>query len=261
MVLSCIALSFIYKRDKLDSVLKKEIYSFIPILLLWFVLVVFERSPIIHLFIAFPAALFMFFGFSKRIVGLRNEDMAFGNLLFGTIIFFILLVSYFFYNNPDLSVRYCLPIIPFIIIFIASEHKRIFIAKSIYAISIVFFIFSLGYGLYHFKNSIWKYKWYNTQRIEFLKKYTHDGDVVIFQDNRLMEHAGPLFFERIYLIANEPDVLKKLFNVLKSKGISYFYFWTNDPYYFSEKWNYKTICYDFDLPGLDSYYLFKVIID
>jgi hypothetical protein len=260
IILSCFALVFIYKKDKLDSVLKKEIYSFVPILLLWFVLVVFECSPIIRLFYAFPAALFMFFGFSKRIVGLKNEDMAFGNLLLGTVIFFILLVSYFLYNNPDLSVRYCLPIIPFIIVFIASENKRIFITKSIYGVLIVFFIFSLGYGLHNFKNDIWRYKWFNTKRIEFLKKYTHDGDVVIFQDQRLMEHAGPLFFERIYLVSDELAELTKLFNLLKEKGINYCFLWTIDPNYVSQQWEDKTIRIISRYKFSNCCYLLKVFI-
>jgi hypothetical protein len=261
IILGCFALVFISKRAKLDSTAKQEIYSFIPMLWLGLEFSIFGRSPISNFFLSFPTVLLLFFGISKRIDELNRKDMTFGNVILGTVIFFIWLVSYFLFNNLDLSVRYCIPVIPFIIVFIASENKRIFITKSIYGVLVVFSIFSLSYAVYNFKSDIWKYKWFNAKRIEFLKKYTNDGDVVIFQHNRLMEHAGPLFFERIYLVSNEPDVLKKLFNFLKSKGITYCFVWTSDPYYFSQKWNYKTTCYDFDIPGFHTYYLFKVLLD
>jgi hypothetical protein len=123
----------------------------------------------------------------------------------------------------------------------ASEYKRIFIAKSIYAVLIGFLLFSSIHGLYNLKNDIWRYKWYNTKRIEFLQKYTTDGDVVIFQDNRLMEHAGPLFFERIYLVSDGEKELTRVFRTLKTRGINHCYFWTFDPDCFSQKWNDETI--------------------
>jgi len=257
----CTALVFISKRDKLDPALKQEIFSFIPVLWLGFEFAVFWRSPIPNLFLAFPAVLLVFFGISNRIEMLKHKDWDFGNLIFGTVVLFVWLVSYFLFNNPDLAARYCLPIIPLIIIFIASEQKRIFIAKSIFGVLLVFFLFSLSYGLHKFKNNIWKYKWYNTERIEFLKKYTHRGDVVIFQNNRFMEHAGPLFFERIYSVSEEPDELAKIFNLLKSKGITHCYYWTFNPDYFSQKGNYKTMRYDFEKKGFPYLYLFKVHIE
>ena len=261
IILSGIALAFIYKRDQLDSFLKTKFYSFVPILWLWVVIVLFEQSPIVSLILSFPAILLMFFGISERIERRKDKEMTLGNVILGTVVVFICLEAYFLFHNPDLTVRYCLPVIPFAIIFMAAEHERIFVGKPIYGVLIGFLLFSLIYGLYNFKNDIWRYKWYNWKRIEFLQKYTMVGDVVIFQNNRLMEHGGPLFFDRIYLVSDRPDELTKIFNLLKDRGVIHCYFWTFDSDSFSQKWNSKTIRSDFQTPGFPPYYLFKVFIE
>lgn len=221
-ILACAVLALIPQRHKLNLAIQQELYNFIPILCLWFFFTALSGvSFISQFFLEFPAVLLIFWGFAKRMESLKDRNMDFGNIVLAAIILFLWLVLYPLFGN---QIRFALPVIPLTIVFIASEHKRIFIAKPAKWLFIGFIIFSSGYSLHHLKDDLWRYKWLNTKRIEFLKQYTQEGDAVIFQDEVLMEHAGPLFFNRIYFVASEPDELLKIFNLLKSKGFSHCYF-------------------------------------
>ena len=257
----CLGLVLGARRGNLDAGDRREMYSFAAILGLGFLLAFFGKSPGVKLFSEFPAAFLVFFGISSRIEKFKDESMVFGNLVFGIIVLFIFLVQYFLHGNPHKSVRFCLPIIPFIIIFLASEHKRIFVNRWMHGITALLILFSFSFGLYNLKNDIWKHKSYNSKRIEFLKKYTHDGDVIVFAKDGLMEYAGPLFFERIYCITPLPETLTMLFNVLKERGVGYCYFWASGPGCssgsFSDQ-NFRVISSE---RFGNSTYLFKVLIE
>ena len=152
--------------------------------------------------------------------------MSLGNILFVAITGFLFLLSYCFANNPDTTVRYCLPAIPFIIVLLAHEERNMLSTKPMVALVIVLFIFSAGYQAYILKTNIWKYKAYNGERVQFLKAATKPGDVIICDSQPLMEHSGPLFFERIFIVAQNPHELLQYIQLLKEKGVSRVYFWT-----------------------------------
>ena len=98
--------------------------------------------------------------------------------------------------------------------------------RPMFALVIGFFIFSAGHQAYTLKTNIWKYKAYNGERVQFLKAATKPGDVIICDSQPLMEHSGPLFFERIFIVAQNPHELLQYIQLLKEKGVSRIYFWT-----------------------------------
>jgi hypothetical protein len=164
------------------------------------------------------------------------------------------------YKNPDVSVRYCLAIVPFVIVFVAAEEKRIFGAKPVWVLLAGFLLASTGFGLRGLKNDVWRFVKYNAQRVEFLKQHTASGDVVVFAGNRLMEHAGPLFFERVYLVAGDSSELAEIEGRLRSRGAATYYYWTPNPG-FRPPGGASLARYDFETPGIARFYLFKVGIE
>jgi hypothetical protein len=55
------------------------------------------------------------------------------------------------------------------------------------------------------------------------------GDALVFHDDANMEHAGPLFFDRIFLVAKNPDDEAYLVQQLSERGINKIYAWTRNP--------------------------------
>ena len=214
------------ERGRAAPALKQHIYAFAPLLFIPFMFLFSAISPVPSLFVAFPVVLFFFFALPQRIEGLLSGSLSLGNILFVTVTGFLLLVSYFFANNPDTSVRYCLPAIPLTIAFIAHEEKRISSTRPMVALAIALFIFSAGYQAYALKTGIWKYKQYNAERIQFLKTATKPGDIIICDSQPRMEHSGPLFFERILMVAQNPDELSRYMRLLHEKGVTRAYVWT-----------------------------------
>lgn len=183
-----------------------------------------------------------------------------GSVVFWTIVVFLSLTSYFMYKNPDVSVRYCLEIVPFVIVFVAAEEKRIFSAKPVWLLLAGLLLASAGFGLLGLKNDVWPFVKYNAQRVEFLKQHTASGDVVVFEENRLMEHAGPLFFERVYLVARDSSQLAEIEGRLRSRGVATYYYWTWDQD-FRPPGGTSLTRYDFGERDFGIWYLFKVGIE
>jgi len=79
------------------------------------------------------------------------------------------------------------------------------------------------------QDSFVKYKNYNAARIAFLEKHTLKGDAILFRDIGNMEHAGPLFFDRVFLLAKSPGDEERLVRQLRERGIERIYEWTTNP--------------------------------
>jgi len=226
LVLSFV-LAFLTKKSRVAPALKQHLYAFVPLLFIPFMLLFSAFSPVSSLFFAFPLVLLFFLTISDRIEKLLSGSMSLGDILFGATTGFIFLVSYFLAKNPDMSVRYCLPVIPLTIIFIAHEQGRILPARPMVTLVLALFVFSAGYEAYILKNDIWNYKQYNAERIEFLKTATKPGDIIMVDSQPLMEHSGPLFFERILIVAQNPHELSLYVRLLKEKGVVRSYWWAH----------------------------------
>ncbi len=113
------------------------------------------------------------------------------------------------------------------------------------------------------KGGVLKYKYYNSKRVQFLKNYTNSGDVVIFRSNPLMEHCGPLFFERIFIVSKTGGRdLEGILESLKERGLHYCYYWTMNSGFgreLSEKGNYRLTQETFKVKRLPyRHYLVKI---
>ncbi len=226
-LLLCLALAFLTKKGRAAPALKAHIYAFVPVLFIPFMLLFSAVSPVSSLLFAFPLVLLFFLAISERIEKLLSGGLSLGNILFATTTGFIFLLSYFLANNPDTSVRYCLPVIPLTIAFIAHEERSVFSTRPMVALVLALFVLSAGYQAYTLKTSVWNYKQYNAERIQFLKTTTNTGDIIICNSQSMMEHSGPLFFERILIVAQDPHELSQYVRLLKEKGVTHAYLWTH----------------------------------
>jgi hypothetical protein len=85
-------------------------------------------------------------------------------------------------------------------------------------------------GIQESRDRILKYKDYNAARIAFLEKHTSAGDAILFLgDAGSMEHAGPLFFDRVFLVTGSPGDQELLVRRLRERGIDGIYVWTVNP--------------------------------
>jgi hypothetical protein len=225
-LLLCIALTLLTRKGKGAPATKQRIYAFLPVLFIPFVILFSAFSLASSLLLAFPLVLLFFFAISERIENLLSESMSLGNILFVTTAGFLFLLYCFFAGNPETAILAWLPAVPLTIIFIALEEKTIASARPMVALVITLLIFSAGYQAYTLKTRIWNYKQYNAERIQFLRTATKAGDVIICDSQPLMEHGGPLFFERIFVVARNPRELSQSVQLLKDGGVTRAYLWT-----------------------------------
>ena len=269
-LLGAVALFAVGRKYRPGPAGRADFPGFAAILWFWSLVVLLGKSPVTSLFLLFPVTLLVLYGRGNRRIeesgdrGMKEPTVSsnprVGPVVFWTIVVFLSLTSYFMHKNPDVSVRYCLEIVPFVIVFVAAEEKRIFSAKPVWLLLAGLLLASAGFGFLGLKNDIWPFVKYNAQRVEFLKRYTASGDVVVFEDNRLMEHAGPLFFERVYLVARDSSQLAEIEDHLRSRGVATYYYWTGDQD-FRPPGGTSPTRYDFGTPGIARLYLFKVGVE
>jgi hypothetical protein len=84
-------------------------------------------------------------------------------------------------------------------------------------------------GIQESGDRILKFKHYNAARNAFLERYTSAGDVILFTDAGSLEHAGPLFFQRVFLLAKSPGDQERFSRRLAERGIEKAYAWTTNP--------------------------------
>lgn len=132
----------------------------------------------------------------------------------------------FFYNNLDLSERYLLELVPLCLLCLAIRSEQIMKLRSLMGLVLVVVGVAIFLNITQIKNRILRYTYYNAGRVEFLKNTTKDGEVIIFDANPLMEHCGPLYFDRIFMVRKQGEPLGSILETLKAKGIGRCYFWT-----------------------------------
>jgi len=122
-----------------------------------------------------------------------------------------------------------LPIVPLVIVLLALERRTLFSAPGMAAVLAFFIGVALVNGIQETKERILKFKEYNAARIAFLEKHTSAGDAVVFDDAGSLEHAGPLYFERVFLVARSNGDHERLVGRLRERGIYGIYAWTVQP--------------------------------
>jgi hypothetical protein len=213
-------------RDICERVQRVRIYAFLTLLFVVFIFSYFDQSPIVILFAQFPVGFFLFLGPEDPIKDFPADREMLRDILLGTSFAFMALIA-FFMGDMHPNVRFALPLIPLIVTIIAVDWERIFATRLMVAVFAVLLLLSMKSLATSLPTNLLYYKTYNAQRVEWLTTSTQPGDVIIFDDKALMHHAGPLFFDRLFVVENDPDRLTSLFDRLKGAGVSQCFFQSN----------------------------------
>ena len=229
-----LALSFVLiilsLREGIGPV-RKAVLSFLPvILLLGVVLLTTARITVSHLMAVFPAVLFVFYGVPERLGRLKRGEGTLEGILAATVIVCLAFGAAILRPGSWIVLSVWPPMVPFVILLIALERKVIFAARGMYIVLAFFCGVAFVNGIQESKDRILKYKDYNAARIAFLEKHTSAGDAIVFLgDAGSMEHAGPLFFDRVFLVAKHPGDPERFARRLRERGIDRIYAWTANP--------------------------------
>ena len=229
-----LALSFVLiilsLREGIGPV-RKAILSILSVILVFSaVLLTAARISISHLMALFPAVLFVFYGVPGRLERLKKGEGALEAILAATVVFCLVLGAAILRPGSWIVFSVWLPDGPFVILLIALERKVIFAARGMYLVLAFFCGVAFVNGIQESKDRILKYKDYNAARIAFLEKHTSAGDAILFLgDAGSMEHAGPLFFDRVFLVAKSPGDPERFARRLRERGIDRIYAWTVNP--------------------------------
>jgi hypothetical protein len=172
--------------------------------------------------------LFIFYGLSGRLDEFREGKGALSLFLTAVAVLYLALgLTMQLIKLPLFP--YVLPsLIPLVVVIMGLEQKRIF-GKRAMVVHLVIAIAIAVSGAYdQAKNDVIKYTNYNAKRVAFIEEATAKGDVVVFKDSASMEHAGPLFFDRVYLLAQQPGHFERILKTLKDRGMSHVYLWSTD---------------------------------
>ena len=216
-------------REGIDPV-RKAILSILSIVLVFgAILLTAARICIAHLMALFPAVLFVFYGVPERVGRLKKGEGTLDAILAATVVLCLVFGAAILRPGSWIVLSAWLPTVPVVILLIALERKVIFAARGMYLVLAFFCGIAFVNGIQESKDRFLKYQDYNAARIAFLERHTSEGDAILFGDTRSMEHAGPLFFDRVFLLSKSPDDQERLVRRLRERGIDRIYVWTANP--------------------------------
>lgn len=177
----------------------------------------------------FPTLLFIFYGVPARIDRLRKGEDPLEGILAGSVVLCLVFGAAVLQPDSWIVVSAWLPTVPFVVVLLARERKTLFAAPGMTAVLAFFCGVAFVNGMQETREHILKYKDYNAARVAFLEKHTLAGDAIIFQDSGNMEHAGPLFFDRVFLLLKGPEDRERIARMLHARGVAGIYEWTVNP--------------------------------
>jgi hypothetical protein len=228
-----LALSFVLiilsLREGIGPV-RKAILSILSVILVFSaVLLTAARISVSHLMALFPAVLFVFYDVPERIERMKTREGTLEAILAATVVVCLVLGAVILYPGEWIVLMAWLPIVPLVILLLAMERMIIFSTGGMYVVLAFFCGVAFINGIQESRDKILKYKDYNAARIVFLEKHTKEGDAILFHDTGSMEHAGPLFFDRVFLVAKSPRDPERVARLLGEKGVDRMYAWTPNP--------------------------------
>jgi hypothetical protein len=215
-----------YLRSRAHSAERLVLDWSFPLLWVGYLLTLLRYSPIPSLLVEFPLCLLPPFLYVLAHQGDRHTASQLEHILMGTFFAFISLMGLLLYDNPDRSVRYLLPVIPFIILYLGMQSPRFLSNRALRNLGAMLLALSFLTTMFSLPTDILNCKRYNQERAEFLAANTRAGDIVIFSSNPLFEHAAPLYFERIYFVALDLEQLDAILQRAREKGYQKAFFWT-----------------------------------
>jgi predicted membrane protein len=210
---------------------RKAVLSILSIILVFSaVLLTAARISIAHLMALFPAVLFVFYGVPGRLERLKKGEGALEAILAVSVVLCLVFGAAILRPGAWIVSSAWLPMVPAVILLLSLERKTIFASRGMYLVLAFFCGVAFVNGIQESKDRILKYKDYNAARIAFLEKHTSAGDAILFLgDTGSMEHAGPLFFDRVFLVAKSPGDTERFARRLRERGIDGIHAWTLNP--------------------------------
>jgi hypothetical protein len=222
------ALLLLAEKRSLTSFLKSTTWFVVMLLFIGTLLAFSTRMPVIAFILPFPVLLFIFYGLSGRLDEFREGKGALGIFLTAVALLYLVLGLTMQLTKLPLF-PYVLPsLIPLVVVIMGLEQKRIFEKRAMVIHLVIAIAIAVSGGYDQAKNDFIKYTNYNAKRVAFIEEATAKGDVVVFKDSPSMEHAGPLFFDRVYLLAQQPGHFERIVKTLKDRGMSHVYLWSAD---------------------------------
>jgi hypothetical protein len=227
---SCV-LFILSRRERIGPIRKAILSTLAVITVFSAVLLTAARFSVSHLMALFPAVLFVFYGIPGRAERLKEGKGTFEGVLAGTVVICLVLGAAILRPGEWVVWSAWLPTVPFVILLLALERDRIFARGSGMYVVLAFFCgVAFVNGIQASRDGFLMHKGYNAARIEFLQKHSAAGDAILFDDPSSMEHAGPLFFDRVFLVVKSPGDRQRLARELSGKGIGRAYAWTVIPW-------------------------------
>ena len=198
------ALFIVARRDGIGPVRKAILSTLSLIIVFGVVLLTAARFSVSHLMALFPAVLFVFYGIPGRADRLKEGKGILEGVLAGTVVICLVLGAAILRPGEWIVWSVWLPTVPFVILLLALERERVFAHGGMYIVLAFFCGVAFVNGIEASKDGFLKYKGYNAARIEFLGNHSSAGDAILFGDTSSMEHAGPLFWDRVFIVAGNP---------------------------------------------------------
>jgi len=225
-----LVLAILYRREENSGSIRRAILFTLSVVLAFgAVLVTAARFTVSHLMAFFPAILFVFYGIPGRIERLRKGEGTLEGILGGIVVLCLVLGAASLRTGSWVVFSEWLPMIPFVVVLLALERRTLFSAPGMVAVLAFFCGVAFVNGIQEAKEHILNYRGYNAAYIAFLERHTLAGDVVLFEDAGNMIHAGPLFFDRVFLIARNPDEQGRMVRRLCDRRVAGVYAWTENP--------------------------------
>jgi hypothetical protein len=181
---------FILSRREGISPIRKAVLSILSVILVFSaVLLTAARISIAHLMALFPAVLFVFYGVPDRLERLKKGEGTLEAILAAMVIVCLAFGAAILRPGSWIVLSVWPPMVPFVILLIALERKVIFAARGMYLV--LAFFCGVAFGS--------------------------------------MEHAGPLFFDRVFLLSKNPGDPERFARRLSERGVDRIYAWTANP--------------------------------
>ena len=215
-------------RAALRPAVKSGFYFMATLALLGGMAVLSSRIELSDLLAFFPLVFLVFYGIGERLDHwLAAGEGSLGLVLTMTVFFCLAGGAIVMPGGAGPAGVLLLPVVPCVVLLVGLERERIFRYRGMYLILAFLVLIGVVNGYEPAKDS-YRASLYNAERVAFIRSNTADGDVVVFGDRGSMEHAGPLFFDRVFLIAGREEGMRTILGKLRDRGIHLCHLWTMD---------------------------------
>ncbi len=215
-------------RAALRPAVKSGFYFMATLALLGGMAVLSSRIELSDLLAFFPLVFLVFYGIGERLDHwLAAGEGSLGLVLTMTVFFCLAGGAIVMPGGAGPAGVLLLPVVPCVVLLVGLERERLFRYRGMYLILAFLVLIGVVNGYEPAKDS-YRASLYNAERVAFIRSNTADGDVVVFGDRGSMEHAGPLFFDRVFLIAGREEGMRTILGKLRDRGIHLCHLWTMD---------------------------------